>query len=89
MINSTGQGLMEMFHLLLNHLGPQNWWPAETELEVMVGAILTQNTNWKNVEKAIDNLKRKDLLSLHGLQSLSIRELAEELAPAGVADKAS
>ncbi|MEE9612375.1 MAG: endonuclease III domain-containing protein, partial [Desulfatiglandales bacterium] len=69
--------------LMLNHFGPQNWWPAETELEVMVGAVLTQNTNWKNVEKAIENLKRRGLLSLHGLRSLSIFELAEEIRPAG------
>ena len=50
---------MEMFDLLLDHYGPRNWWPADTELEVMVGAVLTQNTNWKNVEKAIENLKKK------------------------------
>ncbi len=78
-----GQRLREMYNLLLNHFGPQNWWPAETELEVMVGAILTQNTNWKNVEKAIENLKRKGLLSLQGLSSLPMSELAEEIRPAG------
>lgn len=83
LLNSMGQRLMEMFNLLLNQLGPQNWWPAETELEVMVGAVLTQNTNWKNVEKAIANLKRRGLLSLQGLSSLSIFELAEEIRPAG------
>lgn len=74
---------MEMFDLLLNHFGPQNWWPAETDLEVMVGAVLTQNTNWKNVEKAIENLKRKDLLSLESLCSLTVTELAQEIRPAG------
>ena len=63
---------MEMFDLLLAHFGPQNWWPAKTELEVMIGAILTQNTNWTNVEKAISNLKNKDLISLDRLVSLSI-----------------
>lgn len=83
MFNSMGQRLREMYNLLLNHFGPQNWWPAETELEVMVGAILTQNTNWKNVEKAIENLKRKGLLSLQGLSSLPMSELAEEIRPAG------
>jgi len=81
--NLIGYRLMEMFDLMLNHFGPQNWWPGETELEMMVGAVLTQNTNWKNVEKAIENLKKKDLLSLNGLQSLSVKDLAEEIRPAG------
>jgi endonuclease-3 related protein len=79
----TGRKLLRMFHLLFERFGPQDWWPAETELEVMVGAILTQNTNWKNVEKAINNLKRKGLLSLDALASLKIDELAEEIRPAG------
>jgi endonuclease-3 related protein len=79
----SGQYLMEMFALLSSHFGPQNWWPAETELEVMVGAVLTQNTNWKNVEKAIKNLKGKGLLSLEGLRSFAIAELAQEIRPAG------
>ena len=81
--DSTGRILMEMFDLLLDHFGPQNWWPAETELEVMVGAVLTQNTNWKNVEKAIRNLKNAGLLSLEGLVSLPMATLAEEIRPAG------
>jgi endonuclease-3 related protein len=74
---------MDMFKLLFNHFGPQSWWPAQTELEVMVGAVLTQNTNWRNVEKAIDNLKQRGILSLHGLHALSIPELAEQIRPAG------
>jgi endonuclease-3 related protein len=72
-----------MFDNLLNHFGPQRWWPAETELEMMVGAILTQNTNWKNVEKALNNLKNEDLLSLHKLSTLSTSELAILIRPAG------
>ena len=83
MLTVTGQRLMEMYNLLLNHFGPQNWWPAENELEMMVGAVLTQNTNWKNVEKAIRNLKKRNLLSLKGLQSLSLTDLAAEIRPAG------
>ena len=81
--NLIGQKLREMFDLMLNHFGPQNWWPGETVLEIMVGAVLTQNTNWKNVEKAIKNLKKKDLLSLNVLHALSVKELAEEIRPAG------
>ena len=83
MRTSTGQRLMEMFDMLLKHFGPQNWWPAETELEMMVGAILTQNTNWKNVEKAIKNLKNENLLSMDSLKSLPVNDLAEKIRPAG------
>ncbi len=68
---------------MLNHFGPQNWWPAETVLEVMVGAVLTQNTNWKNVEKAIKNLKDKGLLSVTKLNAAPSSELAQLIRPAG------
>ena len=83
MLDSTGQRLTEMFDNLMHHFGPQNWWPAETELEMMVGAVLTQNTNWKNVEKALINLKKQNLLSLHKLSTLSASELAALIRPAG------
>jgi len=79
----TALKLMEMFDLLLAYYGPRNWWPAETALEMMVGAVLTQNTNWKNVEKAIENLKKKGLISLEVFSSISTAELAQEIRPAG------
>jgi endonuclease-3 related protein len=63
--------------------GPQSWWPAETPFEVMVGAILTQNTNWFNVEKAIDNLKKKKILHPHKLYRISQRRLAALIKPVG------
>lgn len=72
-----------MFDRMLNYFGPQHWWPGETALEMMVGAILTQNTSWKNVEKAIDNLKAKGILSVDGLHNISLPLLAEEIRPAG------
>jgi endonuclease III related protein len=72
-----------MHQLLLDHFGPQKWWPGETPLEVMVGAVLTQNTNWTNVEKAIQNLNAKGLLSLKALNAISIQALAEEIRSAG------
>jgi len=81
--SGTGQRLLEMFQRLLSHFGPQNWWPAETPLEVMIGAILTQNTNWVNVEKAISNLKDEQLISLERLVSLPTAHLAEAIRPAG------
>ncbi|MFC1884570.1 endonuclease III domain-containing protein [Thermodesulfobacteriota bacterium] len=79
----TGGLLMEMFERLQLYFGSLNWWPADTELEVMVGAVLTQNTNWNNVKKAIDNLKKRKILSLDGLLSVSMEDLAREIRPAG------
>ncbi|MCC7343340.1 MAG: endonuclease III domain-containing protein [Deltaproteobacteria bacterium] len=75
--------LAEMFQRLLDRFGPQHWWPGETPFEVMVGAVLTQNTSWKNVEKALENLKREGLLSLPALLGLSDAALAEQIRPAG------
>ncbi|MFH1628766.1 MAG: endonuclease III domain-containing protein [Pseudomonadota bacterium] len=83
MSTPTGDRLMEMFHLMLNLFGPQNWWPAETDFEIIVGAVLTQNTNWKNVERAVANLKKKNVLTLQGLRSISLMDLAAEIRPAG------
>ena len=74
---------MEMYDLMLNHFGPQHWWPAEDALEMMVGAILTQNTSWNNVEKAIKNLKKRSILNIKALHGISVPELAEEIRTAG------
>lgn len=75
--------LNEIFQALSAHFGPQHWWPGETPFEIMVGAVLTQNTNWTNVEKAIDNLKRENLLSLEAVSALPIELLAEKIRPSG------
>ena len=75
--------LMQIFQALLDSYGPRHWWPAETPFEVCVGAILTQNTNWGNVEKAIANLKRANLLSPEGVRDVPAPELAEIIRPAG------
>lgn len=72
-----------MFSLLFNHFGAQGWWPADTTLEVIVGTVLTQNTNWKNAAKAIENLKNRNLLSINGIYLLHETELAQEIRPAG------
>lgn len=74
---------MEMYNRMLSFFGPQNWWPADTPLEVMIGAVLTQNTNWKNVEKAIDNLKREGLLDIKKLYDISEQKLSFLIRPAG------
>lgn len=73
----------EMYNRLFARFGPQNWWPGGSPFEIMVGAVLTQNTNWKNVEKAIDNLKRVGVLSLYALSELPQPLLAEYIRPAG------
>ena len=78
-----GENLMEIYNRLYNHFGPQGWWPGDTPFEVCIGAILTQNTSWKNVEKAILNLKRKGLMSPKRLNDLSHAELATLIRPAG------
>jgi endonuclease III related protein len=80
---TTVDRLMAIYERMLVQLGPQHWWPAETPFEVMVGAILTQNTNWKNVERAIDNLKGVGLMSLEALSTLPTGLLAEYIRPAG------
>ena len=75
--------LRQVYERLLAAFGPQHWWPGESPFEVVVGAILTQNTSWKNVEKAIDNLRRHDLLEPHALFEVPPEELEELLRPAG------
>ena len=73
----------QVFNKLSRHYGPQHWWPAETPFEVMVGAILTQNTAWTNVEKAIINLKHNDSLSAEVIVATSPKKLAQWLKPSG------
>ncbi|MDP2970744.1 MAG: endonuclease III domain-containing protein, partial [Deltaproteobacteria bacterium] len=58
--------LMNIYRKLYKAYGPRHWWPGETPFEVMVGAILTQNTSWKNVEKAIQKLKENGFLNPNG-----------------------
>jgi len=75
--------LIEIYHLLYGHFGPRHWWPARSPFEVMIGAILTQNTAWPNVEKAIRNLKKKKLLSPWKIKRVSVRELRKAIRPSG------
>jgi len=72
-----------IYQKLYAYFGSQHWWPANTPFEVMVGAILTQNTNWTNVEKAIDNLKKNKLLTPHALYKISHKRLARLIRSAG------
>ena len=75
--------LTDVYERLLAHFGPQHWWPADSPLEGMIGAMLTQNTSWKNVERAIDNLREAGLLEADALYALELEELAEVIRPAG------
>jgi len=73
----------EVYERLVDHFGYQGWWPGETPLEVIVGAILTQNTNWSNVSKAISNLRDAELLNFDSLRLLSVDEIASYIRPSG------
>ena len=73
----------EVYERLFEARGHQHWWPGETPFEVAVGAVLTQNTAWKNVEKAISNLKKASCLSPDALSAMPIEQLAMLIKPAG------
>jgi endonuclease III related protein len=68
---------------LYREWGPQHWWPAETQFEVIVGAYLTQNTAWVNVERALENLRRSKLLSLDGIRMVKLSRLERLIRPSG------
>jgi endonuclease-3 related protein len=75
--------LLKIYNSLYNYFGPLKWWPGDTPFEIMVGAILTQNTSWSNVEKALDNLKKENLLEPRKLYYLHQEELAQLIKPSG------
>ncbi len=75
--------LRDIFDRLSKAYGPQHWWPAETPTEVAIGAILTQNTAWRNVERAIANLRAADCLNWKALRDISEPALAKLIRPSG------
>jgi endonuclease III related protein len=79
----SGAVLPSYFEALAKTLGPMRWWPARTPFEVIVGAILTQNTAWQNVEKAIANLRRERLLTPRAIERVSTQRLARLVRPSG------
>ena len=83
MTSRTASTLLRLHDAMLEHFGPQGWWPGDSPFEIIVGAVLTQNTNWTNVIKAIDRIKAAGRLSLDGLLALSHEQLAELIRPAG------
>ena len=75
--------LRDLYHALIAQYGEQPWWPAETPFEVLVGAVLTQNAAWTNVEKAIVNLKAQSLLSLEAVLEVDLARLGEAIRSSG------
>lgn len=82
-MNFREPGPTPIYRRLLRRYGPQHWWPADTPFEVMVGAVLTQNTAWNNVERAIANLKAADLMDPAAIRSCTHPSLARHLRPSG------
>lgn len=82
-VGRVNKHLLPVYHRLYAHYGPQHWWPGETPFEVMVGAILTQNTAWSNVERAIANLKQNRLLDPLAVVTAPRNVIAGHLKPAG------
>jgi endonuclease III related protein len=80
---AVGERLGEVYRRLLEHYGPQHWWPANSPFEVIVGAILTQSAAWSNVEKAIANLAEAGALSPEALRDLPLTRLADLIHPCG------
>ena len=83
MSESTRTKLRRFYDAMYKALGPQRWWPGDSPTEIIVGAILTQNTNWGNVERAIANLKAAGLLDWVALRDVAPVRLAEQIRPAG------
>ncbi len=79
----TKARINQIYSALFDHYGPQHWWPAENDLECIIGAILTQNTTWKNVEKAISNLKHNNLISIEKLSVIPTDQLAQLIKSSG------
>lgn len=75
--------LRHFYRVLYHAWGPQHWWPAETRFEVIVGAYLTQNTAWTNVERALANLRAGDALSISGIRSVRLSRLERLIRPSG------
>jgi len=82
-VKAMTKTLLDIYHRLLAHYGPQHWWPADSPFEVIIGAILTQSAAWGNVEKAITNLKAKRAVSPGALRQLSTKELSQLVYPSG------
>ena len=75
--------LTTLYRELLRHFGPRNWWPADSPFEVIIGAILTQNTSWRNVEKALENLKKHNALDPVVMERMKTEKIAGFIRSSG------
>jgi len=80
---SNLEKIREFYHILFNHYGLQNWWPADSKFECILGTILTQNTSWTNAARAISNLKSEMRLTADNLDKIPLDQLAGMIRPAG------
>ncbi len=80
---SVHEKLMQIYEAMYEHFGSQNWWPGDGAFEIMIGAVLTQNTNWVNVERAIANLRDEGLIDIEKLNTIEHERLAQLIRPAG------
>jgi endonuclease-3 related protein len=83
MRNAQHEAIRAYYHTLFSAWGRQHWWPAQSRFEVIVGAYLTQNTSWTNVEKALGNLRRARRLTIGGIRRTAQSELEQWIRPAG------
>ncbi len=82
-VDENENKIRSYYRVLFRAWGPQNWWPARSRFEVIVGAFLTQNTAWTNVEKALANLRAAMLLSVKGIRNVQLAELERLIRPSG------
>jgi len=81
--NKVKEKLLNIYQRLRDFFGPLSWWPGDSKLEIMVGAILTQNTNWQNVSRAISRIKEYNLLKVTELYNIDEKYLAQLIKPCG------
>jgi endonuclease-3 related protein len=82
-MDDTSGSLNTVFRRMFDAYGPQHWWPGETRDEIIIGAVLTQNTNWGNVEKAITALREQNCLTLGSVLAMNPVALSEAIRPTG------
>ena len=82
-MSALNKRITNIFEYLFGHYGPQNWWPADDAFECAIGAILTQNTSWKNAELAINNIKSKMSLNIRNISDIPVEKLSQLIKPSG------
>src|SRR6267143_1952060 len=83
MTENKHDAIRAYYHTLFSAWGRQHWWPAQSPFEMIVGAYLTQNTSWTNVERALGNLRKARLLTISGIRRTPQRKLEQLIRPAG------